>query len=114
MSDINKEIVDQIESGQLNRCQGNYYTTRYERKAADAVDMKRVEMSVDWANEENLEQITTILSEAKFKLPRDQKEVKKQTEKVGGRTLDIRYGRQISEAKFMSILMVSMGDPIET
>ena len=38
------------------------------------------------------EQITTILSEAKFKLPRDQKEVKKQTEKVAGKTLDIRYG----------------------
>ena len=38
------------------------------------------------------EQITTILSEAKFKLPRDQKEVKKQTEKVAGKTLDIRFG----------------------
>ena len=38
------------------------------------------------------EQITTILSEAKFKLPRDQKEVKKQTERVAGKTLDIRFG----------------------
>ena len=57
------------------------------------------------------EQITTILSEATFKLPRDQKEVKKQTEKVGGKTLDIRYGEDRRGKVHDYIDGVSMGDP---
>ena len=57
------------------------------------------------------EQITTILSEAKFKLPRDQKEVKKQTEKVAGKTLDIRYGEDRKGKVHVYIDGVSMGDP---
>ena len=57
------------------------------------------------------EQITTILSEAKFKLPRDQKEVKKQTEKVAGKTLDIRYGEDRRGKVHVYIDGVSMGDP---
>ena len=57
------------------------------------------------------EQITTILSEAKFKLPRDQKEVKKQTEKVAGKTLDIRYGEDKRGKVHVYIDGVSMGDP---
>ena len=36
-------------------------------------------------------QISTILNEAKFKLPREQERSQKQTQKVG-KTLDIRYG----------------------
>ena len=57
------------------------------------------------------EHITTILSEAKFKLPRDQKEVKKQTEKVAGKTLDIRYGEDKRGKVHLYIDGVSMGDP---
>ena len=57
------------------------------------------------------EQITTILNEAKFKLPRDQKEVKKQTEKVAGKTLDIRYGEDRRGKVHVYIDGVSMGDP---
>ena len=57
------------------------------------------------------EQITTILSEAKFKLPRDQKEVKKQTEKVAGKTLDTRYGEDRRGKVHVYIDGVSMGDP---
>jgi|TARA_B100000085_G_scaffold279055_1_gene301756 hypothetical protein len=57
------------------------------------------------------EQITTILSEAKFKLPRDQKEVKKQTERVAGKTLDIRYGEDRRGKVHVYIDGVSMGDP---
>ena len=57
------------------------------------------------------EQITTILNEAKFKMPRSQKEVKKQTEKVAGRTLDIRYGEDKRGKIHVYIDGVSMGDP---
>ena len=54
MSEISKQIVDQIESGKLNDAKDSIFQGMKE-KAADAVDMKRVEMSVDWANGENLE-----------------------------------------------------------
>ena len=57
------------------------------------------------------EKITTILNEAKFKLPRDQKEVKKQTERVAGKTLDIRYGEDRRGKVHVYIDGVSMGDP---
>ena len=57
------------------------------------------------------EQITTILSEAKFKLPRDQKEVKKETQKVAGKTLDIRFGEDKRGKIHVYIDGVSMGDP---
>ena len=56
-------------------------------------------------------QITTILSEAKFKLPRDQKEVKKETQKVAGKTLDIRFGEDKRGKIHVYIDGVSMGDP---
>ena len=57
------------------------------------------------------EQITSILNEAKFKLPRGQKEVKKSTEKVGGKTLDVRYGEDKRGKIYVYIDGVSMGDP---
>ena len=57
------------------------------------------------------EQITTILNEAKFKLPRDEKEVKKSTEKVGGKTLDVRFGEDKRGKIHVYIDGVSMGDP---
>ncbi len=57
------------------------------------------------------EQITTILNEAKFKFPRDQKEVKKSTEKVGGKTLDVRFGEDKRGKIHVYIDGVSMGDP---
>ena len=53
MSEISKKIVDQIESGKLNDAKDNI-NQGIKQKAADAVDMKRVEMSVDWNNGENL------------------------------------------------------------
>ena len=57
------------------------------------------------------EQITTILNEAKFKLPRDQKEVKKSTEKVGSKTLDIRFGEDKRGKIHVYVNSGSMGDP---
>ena len=45
------------------------------------------------------------------KLPRDQKEVKKQTERVAGKTLDIRYGEDRRGKVHVYIDGVSMGDP---
>ena len=53
MSEISKKIVDQIESGKLNDAK-DAINQGIKQKAADAVDMKRVEMSVDWNNGENL------------------------------------------------------------
>ena len=54
MSDISREIVDQIESGKLQDAKDSI-NQGIKQKAAEIVDMKRVEMSVDWANDENLE-----------------------------------------------------------
>ena len=54
MSDISREIVDQIESGKLQDAKDSIQQG-IKQKAAEIVDMKRVEMSVDWANDENLE-----------------------------------------------------------
>ena len=54
MSEIGKQIVDQIESGKLQDAKDSI-NQGIKQKAAEIVDMKRVEMSVDWANEENLE-----------------------------------------------------------
>lgn len=53
MSEIGKQIVDQIESGKLQDAQDSIFKG-IKQKAADQVDMKRVEMSVDWMNGENL------------------------------------------------------------
>ena len=53
MSEISKKIVDQIESGKLNDAK-DAINQGIKQKAADAVDMKRVEMSVDWNNGEDL------------------------------------------------------------
>ena len=53
MSEIAKQIVDQIESGKLQDAQDSMFKC-IKQKAADQVDMKRVEMSVDWMNGENL------------------------------------------------------------
>ena len=54
MSEIGKKIVDQIESGKLTDAKDSIQQG-IKQKAAEIVDMKRVEMSVDWANGENLE-----------------------------------------------------------
>jgi|TARA_B100002019_G_scaffold278201_1_gene278792 hypothetical protein len=56
-------------------------------------------------------QITTELNEAKFKLPKDQKEVKKEVQKVGGRTLDIRFGEDKRGKVHVYIDGMLMGDP---
>lgn len=44
---IAREIVDQIEQGSLNDAKETIFTG-LKQKAADVVDMKRVEASVDW------------------------------------------------------------------
>jgi hypothetical protein len=46
-SEIAKQIVDQIEQGNLNDAKDSI-GQGIKQKAADAVDMKRVEMQVDW------------------------------------------------------------------
>lgn len=56
-------------------------------------------------------QITTELNEAKFKLPKDQTEVKKEVQKVGGRTLDIRFGEDKRGKIHVYIDGMLMGDP---
>ena len=56
-------------------------------------------------------EITKTLNEVKFKLPRDQKEVKKTVEKVGGRTVDIRFGEDRRGKIHVYIDGMSMGDP---
>lgn len=47
MSEISKKIVDQIEAGQLEGAKESIFTG-IKQKSAEAVDMKRVEMQVDW------------------------------------------------------------------
>lgn len=56
-------------------------------------------------------QITTELNEAKFKLPKDQSEVKKEVQKVDGRTLDIRFGEDKRGKIHVYIDGMLMGDP---
>ena len=56
-------------------------------------------------------QITTELNDAKFKLPKDQTEVKKEVQKVGGRTLDIRFGEDKRGKVHVYIDGMLMGDP---
>jgi len=54
MSDTRK-IVDQIEAGKLHDAKDTIFDT-IKSKTAEVVDMKRVEMQVDWNNnEQNLE-----------------------------------------------------------
>jgi hypothetical protein len=48
-SEIAKQIVDQIENGQLQDAKTSI-AQGIKQKAADAVDMKRVEMQVDWVD----------------------------------------------------------------
>lgn len=50
-SEIAKQIVDQIEKGQLNDAKDSI-SQGIKQKAAEVVDMKRVEMQVDWINNE--------------------------------------------------------------
>ena len=56
-------------------------------------------------------EITTSLNEAKFKLPRDQKEVKRDTTKVSGKTVDVTYAEDKRGKIHVYIDGVSMGDP---
>ena len=48
-SEIAKQIVDQIEQGQLNDAKDSI-SVGIKQKAAEVVDMKRVEMQVDWVD----------------------------------------------------------------
>jgi len=56
MNDIAKNIVDQIESGQLTDAKDSIFDG-IKQKAAEKVDMKRVEMSVDWAQGNGNEEV---------------------------------------------------------
>ncbi len=56
MNDIAKNIVDQIEAGQLNDAKDSIFDG-IKQKAAEKVDMKRVEVSVDWAQGNGNEEV---------------------------------------------------------
>ena len=56
MNDIAKNIVDQIEAGQLNDAKDSIFDG-IKQKAAEKVDMKRVEVSVDWAQGKGNEEV---------------------------------------------------------
>jgi|TARA_B110000285_G_scaffold233592_1_gene307864 hypothetical protein len=49
MSEIAKQIVDQIQNGQLQDAKDSI-NDGIKQKAAEVVDMKRVGMQVDWMN----------------------------------------------------------------
>jgi len=51
MSDISKQIVDQISNKEFSDAKDSVFQGLH-KKAAEAVDMKRVEMSTDWLNKE--------------------------------------------------------------
>ena len=51
MSEISKQIVDEIEAGKLQEDKDSIFNGINE-KAAEAVDMKRVEAQVDWLKTE--------------------------------------------------------------
>ena len=49
MNDITRKVVDQIEQGQWNDAKDSAFEG-IKQKAAEVVDMKRVEMQLDWIN----------------------------------------------------------------
>jgi hypothetical protein len=51
MSDISKQIVDQIANKEFSDAKDSIFQGLH-KAAADTVDMKRVEMSTDWMNKE--------------------------------------------------------------
>jgi hypothetical protein len=53
-SEIAKEIVDSIESGKLDTAKDQVFTG-IKQKSAESIDMKRVEMQVDWIDKTQAE-----------------------------------------------------------
>ena len=51
-SEIAKEIVDSIESDKMDTAKDQVFTG-IKQKYAEAIDMKRVEMQVDWMDKVN-------------------------------------------------------------
>jgi hypothetical protein len=49
MNDLSRKVVDQIEQGQWNDAKETAFDG-IKQKAAEVVDMKRVEMQLDWIN----------------------------------------------------------------
>jgi hypothetical protein len=49
MNDVSRKVVDQIEQGQWNDAKETAFDG-IKQKAAEVVDMKRVEMQLDWIN----------------------------------------------------------------
>ena len=47
MNDISKEIVDQIDDGKMDNAKDTFFIGLHQ-KAAENIDMKRVEQSVNW------------------------------------------------------------------
>ena len=54
MSEISKQIVDEIEAGKLQDAKDSIFDG-IKQKAAEVVDMKRVEKSVNWMNDNTSE-----------------------------------------------------------
>ena len=57
MSDLSRKIVDKIEAGKLQDAKDSIFDG-IKAKTAEVVDMKRVEMQVDWTNN-NAEDLET-------------------------------------------------------
>lgn len=57
------------------------------------------------------QQITIELNEAKFKLPSDQKEVKRETEKVAGKTINVVYAQSSKRKIYVYIDGNVVGEP---
>ena len=55
MSDLSRKIVDQIEAGKLQDAKDSVFDAM-KQKAADSVDMKRVEASTSWMDKQTDEQ----------------------------------------------------------
>ena len=54
MEDISRKIVDEIEAGKLEQAKNSIFDG-IKGKAAEVVDMKRVETSVNWSQNETEE-----------------------------------------------------------
>ena len=54
MNDISKEIVDQIEDGKMDNAKESIFKGLHQ-KAAENIDMKRVETQVNWMDKKEEE-----------------------------------------------------------
>ena len=58
MNDISRKIVDQIEAGKMQDAKDSI-NDGIKAKAGEVVDMKRVEMQIDWMETSHEEDVST-------------------------------------------------------